>query len=51
MILVPRTSEKSMAWGSNSSECDVSHIVPQTFYAEVTYDEDTSEYRYLSMGW
>ena len=50
MIPVLRTSEKSMALGSNNSESSYGHIAPQRFYAEVTYDEYTSEYRYLSTG-
>ena len=50
MIHVSRILEKSMALGSNSSESSFGHIAPQRFYAEVTYDEYTSEYRYLSTG-
>ena len=46
----PKTSEKSMALGSNSSESSFGHMVPQRLYAKVTYDEYTSEYRYLSTG-
>ena len=33
---------------SDSSDSSLSHIVPQRFYAKVTYDECTNEYRYLS---
>ena len=50
MVPVPRTSENSMPLGSNSSESSFGHMVPQTFYAEVTYGEYTSEYRYWSTG-
>ena len=39
-----------MALGSNSSECSFCYMVAQRFYAEITYDEYTSEYRYLSIG-
>ena len=50
MIQVPRTSEKPVALGSDSSNSSFGHMVPQRFYSKVTYDEYTSEYRYLSMG-
>ena len=50
MVPVPRTSEKSMALHSDSSESSLDHMVPQRFYAKVTYDEYTSECRYLSTG-
>ena len=39
-----------MGLGSDSSESSFSHIALQRFYAEVTYDEYTSEYKYLSTG-
>ena len=50
MILVQRTSEKLTVSSSNSSESSFNLIAPQRFYAEITYDEYTSEYRYLSAG-
>ena len=50
MVSVPRTSEKSISLGSNNSESSFGHMVPYRFYAKVTYDEYTSEFRYLSTG-
>ena len=47
MVPVPRNSEKSMVLGSSSSDSTLSNMVPQTFYAEVTY-EHTNEYRSFS---
>ena len=50
MIPVSRTSVKPMALGSDSSQSSFGDIAPWRFYAKVTYDEYTSEYRYLSTG-
>ena len=50
MIPVSMTSEKPLVLGSDSSESSFGHIAPQRFHTEVTYDEDTSEYRYLTSG-
>ena len=41
MVPIPRSSEKSIALGSNRSVSSLSHMVPQRFYAKVTYDEHT----------
>ena len=50
MILVHSTSEKLTALSSNSSESSFDHAILWRFYAEISYDENTSEYRYLSSG-
>ena len=50
MIPVQRTSEKLIVLNSNSSESSFDLVAPQRFYVEITYDEYTSEYRYLSTG-
>ena len=37
-----------MVIGNDSSASNFDHIAPQRFYAGITYDTYTSEYRYLS---
>ena len=48
LISVQMTSEKLTVLSSNCSEFSFDLIAPQIFYTEISYDEYTSEYRYLS---
>ena len=50
MIPVQRTSEKFTVMSSNSSESRINLVDSQRFYAEISYDEYTSEFRHLSTG-
>ena len=48
MIPVQSTSAKLTALSSDSSESSLNHAILQRFHAEISYDEFTSEYRFLS---
>ena len=48
MIPVQSTSDKLIVLTSDSSESSFDPIIAQRFYAEISYDQYTSEYRYLS---
>ena len=50
MIPVQITSGKLTALSSDSSETSFNHAIPQRFHAEISYNEYSSEYRYLSTG-
>ena len=50
MIQVQSISGKLTALSSDSSEYSFDLIILQRFYAVISYDEYTSEYRYLSTG-
>ena len=50
MIQVQRTSQKLTVLSSDSSESRFDLIYLQRFYTEISYDEYSSEYRYLSTG-
>ena len=50
MIPVQSISDKLTTLSSNSSESSFNHAIPQRFHAEISYDEFTREYRYLSTG-